>query len=167
MSSLKHILETFKHLNTNLKTFPSVFPRRAGIYGWSILQVYMYFMCFYIRCYSNPPSFSFLFLVLKPLILISRIMWQKVQREIKTQNRISFGSSTQYNTACEQVLGTLWRRGGKRRGSLQLRFRNLNICIEKVDTKCWLADVTLVMTSLPLAVVFQCLFTFTLVSATR
>ena len=61
MSSLKHILETFKHLNTNLKTFPFVFPRRAGIYGWSILQVYMYFMCFYIRCYSNPPSFFFPF----------------------------------------------------------------------------------------------------------
>ena len=167
MSSLKHILETFKHLNTNFKTFPFVFPRRAGIYGWSILQVYMYFMCFYIRCYSNPQSFSFLFLVLKPLILISRIMWQKVQREIKTQNRIRFGSSTQYNTACEQVLGALWRRGGKRRESLQLRLRNLSICIEKDDTKCRLAAMTSVMTSLPLALVFQCLFTFTLVSATR
>ena len=80
-------------------------------------------------------------------------MWQKVQREIKTQNRISFGSSTQYNTACEQVLGTLWRRGGKRRESLQLRLQNLNICIEKDDTKCRLADMTLVMTSLPLALV--------------
>ena len=61
MSSLKHILETFKHLNTNFKTFPFVFPRRAGIYGRSILQVYMYFMCFYIRCYGNPPSFFFPF----------------------------------------------------------------------------------------------------------
>ena len=61
MSSLKHILETFKHLNTNFKTFPFVFPRRAGIYGWAILQVYMYFMCFYIRCYGNPPSFFFPF----------------------------------------------------------------------------------------------------------
>ena len=84
-----------------------------------------------------------------------------------TQNRISFSSSTQNNTACEQALGALWRRGGKRRESLQLRLRNLNICIEKVDTKCRLADMTLVMTSLPLALVFQCLFTFTLVSATR
>ena len=42
---------------------------------------------------------------------------------------------------------------------------NLNICIEKVDAKCWLAEMTLVMTSLPLALVFQCLFIFALVSA--
>ena len=35
---------------------------------------------------------------------------------------------------------------------------NLNICIEKVDAKCWLAEMTLVMTSLPLALVFQCLY---------
>ena len=44
---------------------------------------------------------------------------------------------------------------------------NLNICIEKVDARSWLADMTLVMTSLPLARVFQCLFTFALVSASR
>ena len=44
---------------------------------------------------------------------------------------------------------------------------NLNICIEKVDAKCWLAEMTLVMTSLPLALVFQCLFIFALVSAWR
>ena len=46
-------------------------------------------------------------------------------------------------------------------------FWNLNICIEKVDAKCWLAEMTLVMTSLPLALVFQCLFIFALVSAWR
>ena len=49
----------------------------------------------------------------------------------------------------------LWRRGGNRKGSLQLQLWNLNICIKKV----------IVMTSLPLAHVFQCFFTFTLVSA--
>ena len=30
----------------------------------------------------------------------------------------------------------LWRRGGKRKESLQLRLWNLNICNEKVDAKC-------------------------------
>ena len=30
----------------------------------------------------------------------------------------------------------LWRRGGKRKESSQLRLWNLNICIEKVDAKC-------------------------------
>ena len=45
----------------------------------------------------------------------------------------------------------LWRWGGKRREILQLRLWNLNICIEKVDAKCWLAEMTLVMTSLPVA----------------
>ena len=61
----------------------------------------------------------------------------------------------------------LWRRGGKRKESLQPCLWNFNICIEKVDAKCWLAEMTLVMTSLPLARVFQCLFTFALVSASR
>ena len=43
--------------------------------------------------------------------------------------------------------GALWRRGRKKR------------------EKSWLVDMTLIMTSLPLAPVFQCLFTFVLVSA--
>ena len=64
--------------------------------------------------------------------------------------------------ACEQAL-----RGGKTKESLQLRLWNLNIGIEKVESKSWLAEMTLVMTSLPLARVFQCLFTFALVSASR
>ena len=54
--------------------------------------------------------------------------------------------------------------GRKRKESWQLRQRNLNICIEEVAKKCRLAEMTLVMTSLPLALVFQCLFTFALVS---
>ena len=69
--------------------------------------------------------------------------------------------------ACKQALRALWRRGGKRKDSLLLRLWNLNICIEKVDAKCWLAEMTLVMTSLLLARVFQCLFTFALISASR
>lgn len=52
----------------------------------------------------------------------------------------------------------LWWRGGNRKESLQLCFWNLNICIEKVDAKCCLAKMTLLMMSLPLARVFQCLF---------
>ena len=54
---------------------------------------------------------------------------------------------------------------GKGRRNLQLHLWNLNICIEKVDAKCWLAEMTQVMTSLPLTIVFQCLFTFALVFA--
>ena len=65
--------------------------------------------------------------------------------------------------------GVLWQRGGKRKRkeSLQLHLWNLNICFEKVDAKCWLGEMTLVMTSLPLAHVFQCLFTFALISTSR
>ena len=62
--------------------------------------------------------------------------------------------------AWEQAL-----RGGKRKESLPLRLWNLNVCVEKVDAKCWLAEMTIVMVSLPLAHVFQCLFTFALISA--
>ena len=45
----------------------------------------------------------------------------------------------------------------------KLRLWNLNIYIEKVDAKCLLAVMELVMTSLPLTCVFQCLFTFALI----
>ena len=76
-------------------------------------------------------------------------------------NRIFWSRS---NVACEQALRAA---GGNRKESLNLRLWNLNICIEKVDAKCWLAEMTLVMTSLPLARVFQCLFTFALVSDPR
>ena len=69
--------------------------------------------------------------------------------------------------ACEQAFRALWRRGGKSKERLRLRLWNLNICIEKVEAKCWLAEMTLVLTSLPLARVFQCLFTFALVSSSR
>ena len=44
------------------------------------------------------------------------------------------------------LFGVLWQLGGKRKESLQLRLRNLNISIKKVDTKCWFAEMTLVMT---------------------
>ena len=64
-----------------------------------------------------------------------------------------------------KLFRALWWRGGKRKESLQLCLCNLNIYIEKVDVKCWVAEMTLVTTSLPLAHVFQCLFTFALVSA--
>ena len=56
---------------------------------------------------------------------------------------------------------------GKKKENLQLRLWNLNICIAKVDAKCWLAEMTLVMTSLPSALDFRCLFTFALVSPSR
>ena len=49
-----------------------------------------------------------------------------------------------------KVPGALWRRDGKRKENLQLRLWNLNIWIEKVEAKCRLAEMTLVMTSLPL-----------------
>ena len=58
--------------------------------------------------------------------------------------------------AYEHLRGAL-AAGGKRKESLQLRLWNLNICIEKVEAKCWLAEMTLVMTSLPLDTCFQCL----------
>ena len=47
---------------------------------------------------------------------------------------------------------------------MSLNFEYLH---RKVDAKCWLAKVTLVVTSLSFAHVFQCLFTFVLVSASR
>ena len=56
--------------------------------------------------------------------------------------------------------------GREKEGELSCNYvsgPNLNICIEKVDAKCLLVEMTLVMTSLPLTRVFQCLFTFALI----
>ena len=44
------------------------------------------------------------------------------------------------------------------RESLQLHLWNLNICMEKVNAKCWLAEMILVMMSLPLVGAFTFFF---------
>ena len=54
-----------------------------------------------------------------------------------------------FDFSMRAALRALWQRGGKRRESLQLPLWKLNICIEKVDAKCWFSEMTLVMTSLP------------------
>ena len=57
-------------------------------------------------------------------------------------------------------LGAPWRWGRKRKESLQPRLWNRNICIKRVDAKCWLAEMTKVMMSLPLALAFTCFSIF-------
>ena len=63
---------------------------------------------------------------------------------------------------------------GAGRGKIALNYVSgiwISICIENVDAKCWLAEMTLAMTSLPLAGVFRYVFffffTLALVSASR
>ena len=48
---------------------------------------------------------------------------------------------------------------------MQLRPWNLNICIEKVDAIKLLAELTLVMTSIPLARAFTCFLMFVYIRA--
>ena len=50
--------------------------------------------------------------------------------------------------------------GGEGKGRRAVRLWNFNICIKKVDAKCWLAEMTLVMMSLPLAYAFMCFSMF-------
>ena len=59
------------------------------------------------------------------------------------------------------------RAGKGRRACNYVDLWNLNNCIKKVDVKCWLVEMILVMTSLPLAHVLKCFFTFMLISALR
>ena len=66
---------------------------------------------------------------------------------------------------------------GARKGRIALNYVSeiwISICIETVDAKCWLAEMTLAMTSLPLTRVFRFVFfvfvfffTIALVSASR
>ena len=60
------------------------------------------------------------------------------------------GRMVPYNSLWACSLG----QGGKRKESLQLCLCNLNICIKKVNAKCWLVEMT-VTTSLPFACVFN------------
>ena len=59
----------------------------------------------------------------------------------------------------------LWWQGKKRKESLQLHLWNLNICIKKIDPKCWLAGMTLVMLSIPLVHAFTCFSLFVYIRA--
>ena len=70
-----------------------------------------------------------------------------------------------YFQPASKLSGLLWRRDGKSKESFQQCLWNLNICIKKVDAKCLLAEMTLVMMSLPLACFLQCLFTCVLFTA--
>ena len=75
-----------------------------------------------------------------------------MQDGFDSRNVIRIPESGKGILACEQALQGAPAAG---RESLQLRLWNLNICIQKVDAKCWLAEMTLAMTSLPLARVFS------------
>ena len=79
-------------------------------------------------------------------------------------NRSTVPSSQTSQVACEPASKpyvVLWQRGGKRKESLHVS--GILFYIEKVDAKWWLAEMTLVMTSLPLARVFRALFHFVLI----
>ena len=59
-----------------------------------------------------------------------------------------------WKVVSEQALRGTFSSGREKEGELATHLWNLNTCIEKVDAKCWLAEMTLVMTSLPLARVY-------------
>ena len=102
--------------------------------------------------------------------LIKRSRKKEINMEWKQHVAAYFFQMLTYSLddkPASKLSDVLWQRGGKRKESLQLHLRNLNICIEKVNAKCWLAEMTLVMTSLLLAHVFQSLFTFTLIATSR
>ena len=69
--------------------------------------------------------------------------------------------------ACEQALCGTLAVGWEKEGGRATTFLEFEYLHKKVDEKCWLTEMTLVMMSLPLAPVFQCLFTFALVSTSR
>ena len=67
------------------------------------------------------------------------------------------GLATKHIASKQALWGTLVAGGRKER--LQLCLWNLNICIEKVTAKCWLAEMTLLM-CLPLAHASTCFSVF-------
>ena len=71
------------------------------------------------------------------------------------------------STPPEQALREALAAGPEKEGELATTSLEFEYLHGNVDAKYWLAEMTFVMTSLPLARVFQCLFTFALVSASR
>ena len=67
------------------------------------------------------------------------------------------GLATKHIASKQALWGTLVAGGRKER--LQLCLWNLNICIEKVNAKCWLAEMTLLM-CLPLVRASTCFSMF-------
>ena len=65
--------------------------------------------------------------------------------------------------ACEQALRGALAAGREKEGKLVTTSLEFEYLHQKVDAKCWLAEMTLVMSSLPLTRVFQCLLTFALI----
>ena len=115
-------------------------------------------------------------------ILCLQLLWKSILLKLVNLRGCKTTTKTATNdfvvrTQEEEILGFIMYvrfqrlheqalRGGKRKKSLQLRLYGIWISASKrIDSKCWLADMILVMTSLPLARVSQCLFTFALVFA--
>ena len=71
------------------------------------------------------------------------------------------------STPPEQALREALAAGPEKEGELATTSLEFEYLHGKVDEKYRLAEMTFVMTSLPLARVFQCLSTFALVSASR
>ena len=69
--------------------------------------------------------------------------------------------------ACEQALQSTLVAGWEKEGELATTSLEFEYLHQKVDENCWLAKMTLVTRSLSLVCVFQCLFTFVLVSTSR
>ena len=73
-------------------------------------------------------------------VVISSIQRKKCTNKCDACVKIIFAFSVSatifFNVACEQALQDTLVAGWEKEGELQLRLRNLNICIEKVDAKC-------------------------------
>ena len=116
---------------------------------------------FKVLDFIHPPEFVFTQVTPKRSFLLSpRVPLSPPPARVRLRTR----EAGNILIARGVLSGALWRRGGKMKESLQLRLWNLNNCIEKVDANAD-AEMTLLMTSLTLASVFQCLFTFALVLA--
>ena len=63
---------------------------------------------------------------------------------------------------CKQAVRGALAVGQEKEGELAITSLEFEYLHRKIDAKCWLAEMTLVMMSLPLACVFQYLFTFAL-----
>ena len=78
------------------------------------------------------------------------VLFKELEHKVeKLKNKKAGGHAAEEPASKLSV--TLWRQGGNGKKSLQQCLWNLNIPIKKADVKCWLAEMTLVMTPLPLA----------------
>ena len=148
-------------LSVSVSFFFVVDDRKLKIVYWSLISIID--VEFRLPCLTGGTDISYLW---KGLLSLGVELFEHLELECGNRNRDDticyWGAWSHWEVASEQALLGALAKGRRKEGVLEIKsleFEYLHRKL-KVDAKCRLAEMKSVMTSLPLAPVFQWLFTF-------